>query len=65
VADDDGRSVLEVQHLAQPGYVIGERGHRELGRGHVVAGILQAPSIGRHAPYDLYYLTSQAGYVWF
>ena len=30
-------AVLEVEHLAQPGDVVGQRGHRELGCGDVVA----------------------------
>src|SRR5205807_10394655 len=39
---DDGRTVLEVQHLAQPGDVIGQRGQWKLGGGDVVAVGLQA-----------------------
>src|ERR1700722_17690305 len=42
VPGDDGGAVLQVQHLAQPGNVIGERGQRELRRGDVVAVGLQA-----------------------
>ena len=37
VPGDDGGAVLQVQHLAQPGDVVGQRGHRELGRGDMVA----------------------------
>src|SRR5580658_1308777 len=42
MSGDDGGAVLEVQHLAQPGHVIGQRGQRELGGGDVVAVGLQA-----------------------
>jgi hypothetical protein len=37
VPGDDHRAVLQVQHLAQPGNVGGQRGQRELGSGDVVA----------------------------
>jgi hypothetical protein len=30
VPGDDGGTVLQVQHLAQPGHVIGQPGQREL-----------------------------------
>ena len=42
VAGHDRRAILEVQHLAQPGDVIGYRGHRELRCRDVVATGLQA-----------------------
>jgi hypothetical protein len=42
VPGDDGGAVLEVQHLAQPGHVVGQRGQRELGRGDMVTVGLQA-----------------------
>src|SRR6202023_3047776 len=42
VSGHDGGAVLEVQHLAQPGDVIGQRGQRELGGGDPVAVGLQA-----------------------
>src|SRR6266567_268900 len=40
--DDDGRAVLERQHLAQARDIVGERRQRELRRADAVAGFLQA-----------------------
>src|SRR5690348_14871847 len=42
VPGDDGGAVLQVQHLAQPGNVVGQRGQRELGCGDVIAAGLEA-----------------------
>jgi hypothetical protein len=42
VPGEDGGTVLEIQHLAQPGHVIGQRGQWELGCGDVVTVGLQA-----------------------
>ena len=41
VPGDDRGAVLEVQHLAQPGDVVGQGGHRELRGGDVVTAGLQ------------------------
>ena len=49
VAGDDGGTVLAVQHLAQPGDIIRQRGLRELGRGDGVAAGLQALDDGAPA----------------
>ncbi len=45
VADDDRRTGLPVEHLAQPGDVGGQRGLGELGRGDVVAALVEACSM--------------------
>jgi hypothetical protein len=42
VPGDDGGAVLQVQHLAQPGNIVGQCGQRELGCADVVAVGLQA-----------------------
>ena len=49
VAGHDRRAILEIQHLSQPGDVIGYRGHRELGCYDVVAVGLQALDDGAPA----------------
>jgi hypothetical protein len=49
VADNDGRAVLAVQHLTQPGDIRRQRGFRELGSGEVVAAGLQALDDGAPA----------------
>jgi hypothetical protein len=43
VPDDDRRAVLELEHLAQPCDVVGERAHGELGRPYLEAICLEAP----------------------
>src|SRR6266704_5981203 len=42
VSDEDRRAVLEVEYLAQPGDVVGERGQRELRRSDLEAVCLEA-----------------------
>src|SRR5207244_388341 len=42
VSDDDRGAVLELEHLAQPYDVVGERAERELGRPHLEALCLEA-----------------------
>src|SRR6476661_2870186 len=38
---DDGRALLELEHLPQPRHVLGEGAHRKLGCSHPEAGRLQ------------------------
>jgi len=49
VAGDDGRAILAVQHLPQPGDVVGQGRLRELGCGDGEAGGLQALDDGAPA----------------
>jgi nicotinamidase-related amidase len=43
---EDGGAVLKLQHLAQPGHVVGQRALRKLWRGDPITAILELPNHG-------------------